>query len=181
MNGLATIIGGSINVIIGVLAAITLAGFAYVVLKIGKLQNTMDENRKKTRGRADYTSGGYLKNPDIYTWEETLDYIDAFNKIQLKYSIFEQFVPIFPLLGILGTVAGLMQRLGNIGDMQSALGTSIRTTFFGLIAAILLKIIDAIWVSNTVDKMGLFFETFEQNYQYAKDKHFAEMNDQKQQ
>lgn len=178
MNNLAALIGDSIYVIIGVLAVITIAGFAYVVMQIGKLQHTMDEDHKKTRGRADYTSGGYLKNPDIYTWEETLDYLDIFNKIQLKYSVFEQFVPIFPLLGILGTVAGLMQKLGNIGDMQSALGTSIGTTFWGLIAAISLKLIDAILVSNTVDKMGLFFETFEQNYQFAKDKHLEEMNNQ---
>ena len=102
--------------------------------------------------------------------------MEDFNKIQLKYSIFEQFVPIFPLLGILGTVAGLIQQLGDVDQMRDALALSMSTTFWGLIAAIGLKIVDAIWISKAVNKMGLYFDMYEQNYQMAKDK-FIEENE----
>ena len=54
--------------------------------------------------------------------------------------------------------------------MKEALTLSMSTTFWGLIAAIVLKFADAILVSKTVNKMELYFDTFEQNYNMAKDK-----------
>ncbi|MBR4146217.1 MAG: MotA/TolQ/ExbB proton channel family protein [Lachnospiraceae bacterium] len=170
MDSLAIIIGNSINGLILVLAIITIAGFAYVVMNISKLQNTIDEKHKKKRS-TEFTPGGIQKTPDAYTWEEILEYKEEYNKIQLIYATFEQFVPIFPLLGILGTVAGLIQHLDDINKMKEALTLSMSTTFWGLIAAIVLKFADAILVSKTVNKMELYFDTFEQNYNMAKDKY----------
>lgn len=173
MESLAIIIGHSINGIILGLAIITIAGFAYVVMNISKLQNTIDEKHKKNRS-TEFTPGGIKKTPDAYTWEETLEYKEEFNKTQLLYSTFGQLVPIFPLLGILGTVAGLIQQLDNIEQMREALALSMSTTFWGLIAAIVLKFADAILVSKTVNKMELYFDNFEQNYQMARDKHMLD-------
>ena len=173
MESLAIIIGHSINGIIIGLSIITVAGFAYVVMKITKLKNTIDLKHKKSRS-TEFTPGGIRKTPDAYTWEETLGYKEEYDKIQLIYATFEQFVPIFPLLGILGTVAGLIQQLDNIDEMRDALAVSMSTTFLGLIAAIVLKFADAILVNKTVSAMGLYFDTFEQNYQMARDKHMLE-------
>lgn len=176
MESLAIIIGHSINGIIIAFAIITIAGFAYVVMNITKLKTSIDEKHKKNRS-TEFTPGGIQKTPDAYTWEETLEYKEEYNKIQLTYSIFEQFVPIFPLLGILGTVAGLIQQLDHIDQMRDALAVSMSTTFLGLIAAIALKIIDAILVSKNVNSMEIYFETFEQNYQMARDKHMLDTKD----
>jgi biopolymer transport protein ExbB/TolQ len=173
MESLAIIIGKSINGIILGMAIITIAGFAYVVMKITKLQNTIAEKHKKNRS-TEFTPGGIKKTPDAYTWEETLEYKEEFNKIQIIYSTFGQLVPIFPLLGILGTVAGLIQQLDDIEKMKEALTLSMSTTFWGLVAAIVLKLADAILVSKTVNKMDQYFEIFEQNYQMAKDKHILD-------
>ena len=170
MDSLAIIIGNSINGIILALFIITVGGFAFVVMNVTKLKNTIDEKHKKKRS-TEFTPGGIQKTPDAYTWEEILEYKEEFNnKVQIIYSVFEQFVPIFPLLGILGTVAGLIQHLDDITKMQEALTLSMSTTFWGLIAAIVLKFTDAILVSKTVNKMELYFDTFEQNYNMAKDK-----------
>lgn len=170
MDSLAIIIGNSINGIILALFIITVGGFAFVVMNVTKLKNTIDEKHKKKRS-TEFTPGGIQKTPDAYTWEEILEYKEEFNnKVQIIYSVFEQFVPIFPLLGILGTVAGLIQHLDDITKMQEALTLSMSTTFWGLIAAIVLKFADAILVSKTVNKMELYFDTFEQNYNMAKDK-----------
>ncbi len=168
MEGLAIFIGSCINWIIAFLAVLTLIGFAWVVLDIGKLDGDM--NSKKKGRKKEYTEGGIKKEADVYTWEETLDYLESFNKIQLRYSMFEQFIPVFPLLGILGTVSGLIQQLGDVEQMQAALATSMSTTFWGLIAAISLKIIDALLVSKSVNKKAIYFDMFEQNYQMVKDK-----------
>ena len=174
MDGLAIIIGQCINWIIGILFLVTLGGLVWVVSGVGKLKLRMDNDRKKSRGRIDYTPNGYQRNPDTYTWEDTLGYLDEFNHIQLNYDIFEQFIPVFPLLGILGTVAGLIQQLSDITKMQEALGMSMSTTFFGLLAAISLRIVDALWTSKNVNKMSMYFDTFEQNYQIARDKHLQD-------
>lgn len=173
MEGLAVFIGQFINWIILGLAIITGVGFAFVVLNVGKLQTEMDEDQKR-KVKKDYTAGGIKKVIDPETWAEVLEYLEKFNKIQLKYSIFEQFVPIFPLLGILGTVAGLIQQLGNVEGMRDALAVSMSTTFWGLIAAIILKVVDAVLVSKTLNKMSLYFETYEQSYQMVRDKHMIE-------
>lgn len=178
MESLAIFIGQFINWIILGLALVTIAGFAYTVLGVSKLKGKIDEDRKKTGGRKEYTSGGIKKDADVYSWEDNLNYLEVFNKIRLRYFIFEQFVPVFPLLGILGTVAGLIQQLGDREQMREALALSMSTTFYGLIAAILLRVIDAVFVSKMVNQMAIFFDTFEQNYQMVKDKYDQE-NDNK--
>ena len=173
MESLAIIIGHSINGIIIAPAVITIAGFAYVVMNITKLKASIDEKHKKNRS-TEFTPGGIQKTPDAYTWEEILEYKEEYNKIQLIYQTFEQFVPIFPLLGILGTVAGLIQQLDHIDQMRDALAVSMSTTFLGLIAAVVLKFVDAILVSKNVNSMEMYFDTFEQNYQMARDKHMLD-------
>ena len=173
MESLAIIIGHSINGIIIALAVIIIAGFAYVVMNITKLKASIDEKHKKNRS-TEFTPGGIQKTPDAYTWEEILEYKEEYNKIQLIYQTFEQFVPIFPLLGILGTVAGLIQQLDHIDQMRDALAVSMSTTFLGLIAAVVLKFVDAILVSKNVNSMEMYFDTFEQNYQMARDKHMLD-------
>ena len=71
MENLAVIIGSCINWIIAFLAVLTLIGFAWVVLEIGKLDGIM--NSKKKGRKKEYTVGGIKKEADVYTWEETLD------------------------------------------------------------------------------------------------------------
>ncbi len=174
MEKLSIIIGNSINFIIGGLFLVTLVGFVFVLFRIARLQNQMNEDRKKSGGRKVFTGDGIKKEPDAITWEDTLTYMEDFNKIQLLYAIFEQFVPVFPLLGILGTVAGLIQQLGNLDQMMEALALSMSTTFWGLIAGIVLRVVDAIWVKKEIYKKELYFETYEQNYQMVKDKYIQE-------
>jgi biopolymer transport protein ExbB/TolQ len=74
----------------------------------------------------------------------------------------------------LGTVAGLIQQLDHIDQMRDALAVSMSTTFLGLIAAVVLKFVDAILVSKNVNSMEMYFDTFEQNYQMARDKHMLD-------
>lgn len=70
------------------------------------------------------------------------DYEKSFNEVVSGYNACTQFIPLFPLLGILGTVSGLVLQLkaNNIEDMFSSLDVALTSTFWGLIATIILKI-----------------------------------------
>ncbi len=180
MKDLAGLFGILITPVIIGLFLITVGGFAYIMWSLGKLENRMSEDRKKSGGRKEFTGSGIKKEADVYTWEDNLDYLEEFNGIQLNYSIFEQFIPVFPLLGILGTVAGLIKELGNFDQMLDAVSLAMYTTFWGLFFAIVLKIVDALLVSKSVNKMALYFDTFEENYQMTKDKFERESEKQSQ-
>ncbi len=164
-------LGTLINVIIITLAVITAGGFIWVKSSLDKIVKKRDEKHKKGRS-TEYTQGGIVRTPDAITWEETLDEKEVFDGICVKYQVVAQFIPIFPLLGILGTVAGLILQMNTSGieQMREALGTSMWTTFWGLVAAISLKLVDALFISNSINKMDNYFENFEQNYHMVRDK-----------
>ena len=174
MESAAVILGPIVNVAIIVLFIVTLGGFIHTLLSTKRIKIKIEETRRKNGGRKEYTKGGIKKAPDVYYWEDNVDDMVEFNKVQVRYAIFEQLVPIFPLLGILGTVAGLIQQLGDREQMQAALGVSMSTTFLGLLAAIVLKFIDAFVVSKSINEMILRFDTEGLNYQMVKDKHDLE-------
>ena len=153
------------------LAVVTLAIFANVVKGINKINSARSEKDRKNR-RTTYVQGGIQTTADVHTWEDTLSEINDFSSAQISYSVAEQLIPVFPLLGILGTVLGLMQQLsaGSIEALRDALGTSMGTTLWGLLAAIGLRLLDAFWVSKKVTGLELYFDMFEQQYQMAQDK-----------
>ncbi|MCQ2597624.1 MAG: MotA/TolQ/ExbB proton channel family protein [Treponema sp.] len=63
------------------------------------------------------------------------------SKLTLLYSIFANFTAIFPLLGILGTVASLMTNTRD--TMMDNLMIALNTTLLGVIFAIFFKALDA--------------------------------------
>ena len=69
---------------------------------------------------------------------------DEYNRIYAEYVAYAQMIPIFTLLGILGTVVGLMlSSTDNVESLVKGLGAALLTTLAGLICSIALKIYDA--------------------------------------
>jgi len=171
MGALAVII----YVLIAILAIISVGGFIYVVKGVDKINSEKEERAKKNR-KVQYTQGGIQTTPDVYTWEDTLSDIEEFSKPQVAYSLVQQLVPVFPLLGILGTVMGLIMQLnsGTLDALKDALGTSMWTTLWGLVAAIAIRLMDAFWVSKKVTELELYFNIYEQRYQMAQEKHIKD-------
>ncbi len=176
VKGLSNIASGLSNLTIGLiiaLAVVTIGGFVYVVTEINKIDKNIAAKNKSGRRRR-LVGKGFQREPDTITWENTLDSLEEFNKVHVIYSVFAQLISVFPLLGILGTVSGLMGSFAgdstNIELISRGLGEALVTTFLGLIAAIVLKIFDAVFVSKKINEMELYFETFEQDYEMAKDK-----------
>ena len=74
------------------------------------------------------------------------DYEKSFNEVVSGYNACVQFIPLFPLLGILGTVAGLVFQVKseNLDEMFNSLDMALTSTFCGLIVTIILKIVATI-------------------------------------
>lgn len=64
------------------------------------------------------------------------------SKASMMYSFFANITAVFPLLGILGTVVSLMN-LSGTEDLSANFSSALLTTFLGLVAAIIFKLMDA--------------------------------------
>ena len=58
------------------------------------------------------------------------------------YSIFANVTAIFPLLGILGTVVSLLPMVAELSDMQQNFFAALTSTCWGLVFAIIFKLLD---------------------------------------
>lgn len=94
---------------------------------------------------------------------ETIRNLDKnFNKTCSWYQVFSQMVPLFPLLGILGTVSGLMLQVDaqDINGILGALKTALDTTFLGLVWAIFLKIIVVVLPARIIHDAGIMLDNY---------------------
>ncbi|MBQ4424765.1 MAG: MotA/TolQ/ExbB proton channel family protein [Lachnospiraceae bacterium] len=67
------------------------------------------------------------------------------------YSIFVNVTAIFPLLGILGTVVSLLPMVADMSDMQQNFFAALTSTFWGLVFAIIFKLLDGFLSSRIED------------------------------
>lgn len=63
-------------------------------------------------------------------------------RASMAYSFFANITAVFPLLGILGTVVSLMN-LSGTDDLSANFSSALLTTFLGLVAAIIFKLMDS--------------------------------------
>ena len=67
------------------------------------------------------------------------------------YAVFVNVTAIFPLLGILGTVVSLLPMVSELTDMQTNFFAALTSTFWGLVFAILFKLLDGFLSSRMED------------------------------
>lgn len=85
-----------------------------------------------------------------------------FNAACSVHDVLVQLIPIFPLLGILGTVAGLMLQAGenDTSALMGAIDTALDTTFWGLVSAIVLKFVEAVFPSRIINAVEVMLDDF---------------------
>ena len=153
---------------------LVLAFFIVINNKVKILDKEIIKSRSKSRSgmRLSRDKKSLEEDPDATNLGRNLDFLDEFNQIRINYLVLEQIIPIFPLLGILGTVSGLIPLLAdeNLDLMWNNMGEAMYTTFLGLVAAIVLKAFDALVTGKNINKMAVSFDMFDQSYQMAKDK-----------
>lgn len=85
------------------------------------------------------------------------------------HGVLVQCIPVFPLLGILGTVAGLMLQMqaNGMDAMMDSLDVALDTTYWGLIFAILLKVIEAVYPSRVIYDAEVLLDDFDKKMNLA--------------
>lgn len=122
--------------------------------------------RKDTKYYIDAVNKELTEQEDentIATPDKIRAMVTEFNHVCSWHDILVQFIPIFPLLGILGTVAGLMLEVqsGDIVSMLGSLNTALDTTFWGLFFAIILKAIEALLNSQMINSVEVMLDDFD--------------------
>ena len=78
------------------------------------------------------------------------DVAEMRNNTGKLYSLFVNLTGIFPLLGILGTVISLLGMVSDMTDISSNFYGALTSTFWGLVFAIVFKILDGV-ISATIE------------------------------
>ena len=106
------------------------------------IHDAMNRKNKETYLNAATGEVEEREKSEAVTPDTIRDYEKSFNEVVSGYNACTQFIPLFPLLGILGTVSGLVEQLKaqNIDEMFKSLDVALTSTFWGLIVTIILKI-----------------------------------------
>lgn len=156
-----------------------------IVEVIALIRNASSISKKKDRIAELLTRRNrkYHKNKDTGELDEsddadaavTPDTIRAaekeFNAVCSWHNVWAQLIPIFPLLGVLGTVYGLMMQVSaaDIEQMLGSLDVALGTTFLGLIFAIFLKAFDAIYPSRIISDAEVLLDDFDKKMELRED------------
>lgn len=84
------------------------------------------------------------------TSEESAELSKRSDRASFFYTLFLNITAVFPLMGILGTVWSLM-KLTGADDISANFGMALRTTLWGLIFAIIFKLLDSL-ISPKLDR-----------------------------
>lgn len=158
---------------INVLGVVALLFISYNSNKLSKgetkIKGALDLKSKKRQ----VNKKGALKEEEE-TKEPDMNHVrdceKEFNDICTMYQVIIQFVPLFPLLGILGTVAGLMLQVQGLNgedgwnNLITSLDTALSTTFWGLIWAIGLKAVVAIVPARIIYNVEVMLEDYDKKF-----------------
>lgn len=155
-----------INPLIVIAGAGTLAFLIRYAKKFKTLNGEVISLHYGVRGKAVLNKKNLsLKQRDtaVSKREDVYQYKEEFNDLCGKYAAVVQLIPLFPLFGILGTVAGLMLQVSTEESdaIYAALNTSLSSTFYALIAAIMLKLVDSFLVLKRVNEIEGTFDDYD--------------------
>ena len=159
-----------------------IAGFGvFVLIGISSAHKRMLDNRDEARNVYETIKGkpvvdiasGMMGMSAVTEFQpENMDYIrEKYNKNSTMYFKWTQMISIFPLMGLLGTVIGLIPGLNAVRDGQfdllyTSLSTALYSTLIGLICSIVLKLITASY-SSTISDIEDYFEENDRKYNMA--------------
>ncbi len=141
--------GALFNIIAWSVVAVIFAACAFNVLIFFRIKRRIHSLELCVYPKSDRRSEIFPS--DTLSDEEFLELKDQSRKAARDYALYSNITAIFPLLGILGTVASLMG-LGSVDDLSSNFASALWTTFLGLICAIVFKTLDA-GISADLDRL----------------------------
>ena len=118
------------------------------------------ETRREGRGKLTTTFESITEKD----WNDFDAFLGQYQKDVVTYNLFSLLLEIFPLLGILGTVAGLYIAINNGQDIYTGVKFALSSTVYGIMAAVLFKIADIIFTARFLNYIDDGIDRFEKNY-----------------
>lgn len=154
---------------------------AYVVSKILRVQKELEQNEKEISRLYDGKNVKRDMDKNVNMTVITDTTIDAkkindlrqkYDQTCVEYSTVSQLIPIFPSLGILGTVLGLMLQVQaeGIEEMTASIGLALSSTCLALLCTVVLKYWMAVSVSKKVSDIEVKYMDYERYRQDLVDK-----------
>lgn len=86
------------------------------------------------------------------------------------YDMFVAVIQVFPLLGILGTVAGLYLSLNDVVEAgmrfsYDGIGFALSSTILGIVFSVIFKMLDAVFTAPLADTIEIRLDLFEKDYE----------------
>ncbi len=141
--------GTVFNIVAWAVLAVIAAACALNVFTFLKIKRVIHKLELSVYPKSDRRSEIFPS--DTLSDREFLELKDQSRKAARDYALYSNITAIFPLLGILGTVASLMG-LGSVDDLSANFASALWTTFVGLICAIFFKALDA-GISADLDRL----------------------------
>ena len=130
--------------------------------------------RKEGRGRIAKEMSGSLSKDYHYDLDQPRDeYEDTLR----WYTAFSMLIQVFPLLGILGTVSGLFRAISLRQEIYAGVQFALASTIYGLIFAIIFKIVDTMFVALMINRIEEGFERYEKDYRIDSEAADLEMHE----
>ena len=167
-------IGNIINPVIWVLGVAVLIALILISNQLKELGKKVDEQIQGNKGKV-YRNQKTLdlkqRDTAIAKREDTYPLRKSFDELCARYLTIAQMIPVFPLLGILGTVAGLIAQVqaSDAAQIYASLDTALTTTFWGILAAIILQVVETWLVQKEINSIETVFNDYDIKYQDAVD------------
>ena len=185
MLGLCKFLAATLNTCIILLAGVELFFAVISGIKLFKLKarvisiNSIQIRRlgkpKRTGKARVTTTAEVVKDMDYH---QDMDIVkEEYQNTESWYTAFSLVIQLFPLLGILGTVAGLYQAMNEQTDMYTGVGFALSSTVIGIIWAIIYKIVDIIFTARAINYIDEGLDIYEKNYHVDREEAAQARND----
>lgn len=170
----------ALNVVIVLLGFYELILLFQSLTRLRKLKNTIDillgSKRKSRKVKADgpkqYSS--QVTSELVLNWDEFDAFCEKYQEDSITISKFSLIIQLFPLLGILGTVAGLYyamnsnQGIQNAQDMYDGVRLALSSTIYGILFAVFYKCLDVFINAYFINYIDDGIERFKDKYNEEK-------------
>ena len=169
---------GSFGLVFWVTNIIIIGFGVYLIMSLTSIHKQMKENQMEarnvyniTRGKSafDLASGSVGYSAEVSLDYEKMDKVrEKYNQNFSEYQSKAQLISILPLMGLLGTIFGLIPGLSAVKEqnflvLYSSLSTALYSTLFGLVFSIILKCLVSSH-SKTMSSIEDYFEDNERKY-----------------
>lgn len=157
-----------IIIVLGCSDVILMSLFIWRLSKSKRAIKRLMQGEKQKVGKARKTGRGKVEKQFVETVGKDWEAFDAFrNEYQnrmIRYSFTALAIQIFPLLGILGTVAGLYIAVSQGQDIYSGVSFALSSTILGIMFAVFLKILEIFGTAVFVNYIDDCIDRFEKGY-----------------